>query len=159
MSPYSEFVTPQSGNRYAPQTNFTNMPSITVTLPHSLIYGQTLNKIIWSAGMVATKAEGQRVINNRGVYVGSKPGDDGPMGEDALSFTPIKASQPYKIENYVQDNKLMLKMGKWKFKMVNVVSDEEFEKMGLNAPGWDEFKAARQQKQRMIEAGSQGASQ
>ena len=137
-SPMAQYVTPQSGNRYASQTNFANMPNAKVTLPKSLVYNQTFNKVLWSAGLVASKGEGHRVILNNGAYVGSRPGDSGPMSDD-LSFTPIRPWPAEKTQEYViEDNLLMLKLGKWKFKMVEIVSDEEFRERGLTAPGWEE---------------------
>lgn len=135
-SPKSSFVNPQSGNKYAPQVNFANMPSARVTLPRSLIYDQPFSKILWYAGMVASKSEGQRIISNNGAYVGSRAGDTGPMSDD-LSFTPIRTWPAAKTKEYVLDGCLLiLKLGKWKLKMVNIVGDEEFQASGLTAPGW-----------------------
>ncbi|KAJ5708313.1 Tyrosine--tRNA ligase [Penicillium malachiteum] len=138
QSPTAGFTTPQSGNPYAPQTNFANMPNANVKLPKSLVYNQPFNKILWSAGLVSSKGEGHRVITNNGAYVGSRPGDSGPMSDD-LSFTPIRVWPAEKTESFILDQKLlMLKLGKWKFKMVEIVSDEEFREQGLTAPGWEE---------------------
>ncbi|BCS00987.1 tyrosine--tRNA ligase MSY1 [Aspergillus luchuensis] len=136
QSPTAGFVTPESGNPYAPQTNFANMPQVNITLPRSLVYNQTLNKVLWSAGLVASKSEGHRAIENRGAYVGSRPGDSGQMSDD-LAFTPIKVWPAAKTEEFVIGDKLFLKMGKWKFKIVTIVSDEEFRAAGYTAPGWE----------------------
>lgn len=137
-SPLSAYSTPQSGNQYASQTNFANMPNARVILPRSLVYNKTFNKIIWSAGLVSSKGEGHRVILNNGAYVGSRPGDSGPMSDD-LSFTPIRPWTADKTKEYIiGENLLMLKLGKWKFKMVEIISDEEFRERGLTAPGWEE---------------------
>ncbi|CAG7928923.1 unnamed protein product [Penicillium olsonii] len=133
------FETPQSGNPYAPQTNFANMGDMKVTLPESLVFNQPFNKVLWSAGLVSSKSEGHRVIVNNGAKVGSRPGDSGPM-TDQLSFTPIRIWGAEKTKEFVLNgNLLMLKMGKWKFKSVNIVSDEEFRSQGLTAPGWEEL--------------------
>ncbi|GES62454.1 tyrosyl-tRNA synthetase [Aspergillus terreus] len=135
--PDASFVNPQSGNVHAPQTNFANMPNMNVTLPKSLVYNQTFNKILWSAGLVSSKSEGHRVIANKGAYVGSRPGDSGPMGDD-LSFTPIQTWESTKTQDFIVDGELLfLKLGKWKFKMVKIISDEEFKRLGLSAPGWE----------------------
>lgn len=139
QSPTAGFETPQSGNRYASQTNFANMPNVKVTLPKSLVYNQQFNKILWSAGLVSSKGEGHRVITNNGAYVGSRPGDSGPMSDD-LSFTPIRPWPSEKTQNYIiGENLLMLKLGKWKLKLVEIISDEEFREQGLTAPGWEEL--------------------
>lgn len=138
QSPVSQFENPQSGNRYAPQTNFAKMPSIQVTLPRSLVYDQPFNRILWSAGLVASKSEGARLIANQGAYVGSRPGESGPMSDD-LAFTPIKTWKADRTAEFILDGHILfLKLGKWKFKTVNIVSDEEFEQSGQSAPGWKE---------------------
>ena len=141
QSPTAGFDNPQSGNQYAPQTNFANMGDMNVTLPKSLVLNQPFNKVLWSAGLVSSKGEGHRVIVNNGAKVGSRPGDSGPM-TDQLSFTPIRVWGAEKTQEFVlNDNLLILKLGKWKFKSVNIVSDEEFRKQGLTAPGWEETEA------------------
>ncbi|CAG8171462.1 unnamed protein product [Penicillium salamii] len=135
------FETPQSGNPYAPQTNFANMGDMKVTLPESLVFNQPFNKVLWSAGLVSSKGEGHRVIVNNGAKVGSRPGDSGPM-TDQLSFTPIRIWAAEKTKEFVLNgNLLILKLGKWKFKSVHIVSDEEFRTQGLTAPGWEELNA------------------
>ncbi|KAJ5225243.1 Tyrosine--tRNA ligase [Penicillium chermesinum] len=118
-------ITPQSGNPFAPQTNFANMGNFKVTLPRSLVYNQPFNKILWSAGLVATKGEGHRVIKNNGATVGCKPGTGAAMG-DNLTFMPLL------------DDHLMIKMGKWKLRMIQIISDEDFRAQGLTAPGWED---------------------
>ncbi|KAF7597243.1 tyrosyl-tRNA synthetase [Aspergillus hancockii] len=136
LSPTSGFTNPQSGNKYAPQTNFANMPSIQVTLPQSLVHNQQFHKILWSAGLVSSKSEGHRIIANNGASVGSRPGDSGPMSDD-LAFTPIRTWPAEKTKEFIVDgNTMFLKLGKWKFKTVKIVSDEEYQKLGLDAPGW-----------------------
>ena len=135
-SPTASFVNPQAGNRYAPQTNFSNMPSVNVTLPRSLVYDQPFNRVLWHAGLVSSKSEGHRIIKNAGAYVGSRPGESGPMS-DELSFTPIKPWTAEKTAEFVQGGSLLiLKLGKWKVKLVNIISDEDFKERGLTAPGW-----------------------
>ncbi|PWY93534.1 hypothetical protein BO94DRAFT_532476 [Aspergillus sclerotioniger CBS 115572] len=138
QSPTAGFDNPQSGNAYAPQTNFANMPKTHVTLPHSLVYNQPMHKVLWSAGLVTSKSEGHRVIVNRGAYVGSRPGDSGPMSDD-LAFTPVRTWPVEKTETFILGgNTLFLKLGKWKFKIVKIISDEKFRAAGLTAPGWEE---------------------
>jgi len=46
---------------------------------------------------------------------------------------------PQETEKYIiGDDLLILRVGKWKVKIVKIISDEEFEKKGLTAPGWKE---------------------
>lgn len=133
----ASFINPQAGNAHATQTNFANMPNMNVTLPESLVYNQPLHKILWSAGLVSSKSEGHRLATNKGAYVGSRPGDSGPMSDD-LAFTPITTWPASKTQEFIVDgNLLFLKLGKWKFKAVKIVSDEEYKQLGLSAPGWE----------------------
>lgn len=145
--PQAKFWNAAAGNKYAPATSYMNMPNIRVTLPRSLVVEQPFHKVLYSAGLVSSKSEGHRLIANGGAYVGSRPGDTGSMSDD-LSFTPIKTWPAEKNKEYILDDCLLvLKIGKWKFKMVNIVSDEEFDKQGLTAPGWEELKQSKKEKE------------
>lgn len=122
----------------AKPTTFQSMPSAHVTLPRSLVYNQSLHKVLWSAGLVASKGEGHRVTVNNGAYVGSRAADTGKMG-DTLSYTPIKTWAAEKTQEFILDGGiLILRIGKWKVKIVKIISDAEFEAKGLTAPGWKE---------------------
>lgn len=144
--PEAQFINRGSGNKYAPITTYANMPSLRVKLPRSLVLEQPFNKVLRAAGLVASNSEGHRLIVNRGASIGSRPGDSGPMS-DALEFTPLNIWSPEKNRDYVIDDKLVIfKVGKWKFKLVELVDDEEFDRQGLTAPGWEEFKRAKAEK-------------
>lgn len=144
-SPTAGFDNMQSGNKHAPQTNFGNMPAPRVTLPRSLVYNQPFNRVLWSAELVSSKSEGQRVISNKGAYVGSRAGETGEMSDD-LSFTPIKTWPAEKTQEFIiSGDLLILKLGKWKFKMVQIISDEEFRERGLTARGWQEIETEAQE--------------
>jgi tyrosyl-tRNA synthetase len=67
---------------------------------------------------------------------------------DALHYIPIKTWNQHVTKNFLIDDKLLiLKVGKWKVKIIKVVSDEEFEAMGLTAPGWkDEQEESREER-------------
>lgn len=125
-------------NPKAPQTTFTNAPSPRLTLPYSLIWNQPMSRVLWSAGLVSSRSEGHRLCQKEGAYIGSRPGDSGAMG-DQLDFTPAKNWVPSDTNKYIIDNELLiLRVGKWKMKVIKIVSDGEFERMGLTAPGWKE---------------------
>jgi tyrosyl-tRNA synthetase len=122
----------------APQTNFWTKFSPHVTLPRSLVEGQFFHKILWSAGLVSSKQEGFRLIVKGGAHVGCRPDAKNEMG-DALQYIPIKTWNQHITKNFIIDDTLLiLKAGKWKVKIVKVVSDEEFETLGLTAPGWND---------------------
>ncbi|KAL3466027.1 hypothetical protein BJX64DRAFT_251518, partial [Aspergillus heterothallicus] len=136
------FINAQAGNPWAPSLSFANMPSTKVTLPRSLVYNTPFSKVLWSAGMVSSKNEGHRIIANKGAYVGSRPGIRKQMVggnmPDQLTFTPIHSWESHRTEEFIENGDIMfLRLGKWKLKIVNIVPDEEFRKLGLEAPGWD----------------------
>ena len=142
-SPYSRFINPQAGNKSALPTTFADMPSIRMTLPQSLVYNQSFNKVLLHAGMVSSKSEGHRLLTHGGAYVASRPsGIDGEM-LDELTFVPIRNWSSAETEKYVVDGLLMLRMGKWKFKLIHVVGDEEFDKMAGQLPGWEQINNLR----------------
>ena len=126
-------------NKYAPQTNVENMGPTRMKLPRSLVLDQPLSKILWSAGLVSSRSEGQRLINNRGAHIGSTSDRTGGDMGDGLSFAPITSWKPSETSRFIIDgNLLILRVGKWKVKIIDIISDEEYEKTGLTVPGWKE---------------------
>ncbi|KAI9762814.1 MAG: tyrosyl-tRNA synthetase [Chaenotheca gracillima] len=110
-----------------------------MVLPSSLIIGQSFPRVLYHAGLVASRSEGTRLCQNGGAYIGSKPNSPGDMG-DSLRFTPLQAWETGKTQDYLLEGNIMiLRVGKWKVKIIRVVSDAEFESKGLDAPGWKEF--------------------
>ena len=126
-------------------TTSTNIPSANVTLPRSLVQNQSIARVLYAAGLVGSRSEGHRLAGNRGAYIGSRPAAKGGMGE-GLDFTPVMNWVPEDTEKYIIDNNLLiLRVGKWKVKVVKIVSDEEFEDLGLDAPGWAEWKEGKRE--------------
>ncbi len=131
-------------NKHAPQTNWKNAPPASLTLPKSLVYNQSFPRILYAAGLVNSRSEGHRMVSKQGAYVGSAPGQVGGMG-DEVKFTPIKTFDPTMPQHFIQDGDLLLlRVGKWKVKVCKIIEDEEFEKAGLDVPGWKEFKETQQ---------------
>lgn len=125
-------------NPNAPITTPNNAPSPHMLLPKSLVYNTPIARIFHSAGLVASRSEGHRLIAKKGAYVGSRPGASGTMG-DQLEFSPAHNWLAPDTEKYIIDGSLLiLRVGKWKIKVVKIVSDEEFERLGLTVPGWKE---------------------
>lgn len=123
-------------NKDAPITTQNNAPSPHLILPKSLVYKQPISRVLYSAGLVASRSEGHRLAAKKGAYIGSRPGASGTMG-DQLEFSPALNWHADETEKYVIDGDLLiLRVGKWKIKIVKIVSDEEFERLGLTAPGW-----------------------
>ena len=131
-----------SVNKYAQQTNANNNSGARIKLPRSLVEGQHLHKVLWSAGMVATKSEGHRLAATGGAHVGSRLGKD-PKMDDTVSWTPIKDWTPADVSKYlIGEGVLTLRIGKWKVKVVEIVGDDEYEELGLSCPGWKEHSSA-----------------
>ena len=125
-------------NKNAPHTTAANAPSHNCILPKSLVYRQPIARVLYSAGLVASKSEGHRLAAKKGAYIGSRPSATGTMG-DNLDFSPCANWNPNETEKYIiGDDLLVLRVGKWKVKIVKIISDEEFEQRGLTAPGWKE---------------------
>lgn len=128
-------------NKYAKPTTMETPGSVHMKLPRSLVVGQPITKVLWSAGLVSSRAEGQRLVANKGAHVGAKIGKDVATVEmtDHLAFTPIKHVETTNTEDLIVDGSLLiLRVGKWKVKIIDVVSDEEYEASGLACPGWKE---------------------
>lgn len=59
-------------------------------------------------------------------------------------FAAIKNQKPEDLESFYRDGLIVLRTGKWKVRVVEVVDDETFEKNlgGSEAPpGWEEWKS------------------
>ena len=127
-------------NARVPQTGPSNMPNPSAVLPMSLVYDKPISKVLYHAGFVASKSEGHRLCANGGAYIGSRPGGTGTM-YDQIDFLPCINLQSEETAKYIIDGNLMLfRMGKWKIRVVRIIPDEEFEKQGLDVPGWKEWK-------------------
>lgn len=108
-------------------------------LPRSLVHNTAFGRILYHAGLVGSKSEGARMISKGGVYVATR--SQGQDGE--LSFTQIKDQQPSEMETLLVDGLLILRLGKWKVRVIEVVPDEEFDAEKQDAPGWSEYKSSR----------------
>ena len=123
-------------NKSAPITTVYDAPSLNITLPASLVVDRPIAKVLYSAGLVASGSEGHRLCAQQGAYVGSRPNNHGPM-LDQLEFTPCKNWRPEDTNRFIIDGKfLILRVGKWRMKIVNIITDKEFDTKGMNAPGW-----------------------
>ena len=125
-------------NPHAPITTANNAPSPHLVLPKSLVYKQPIARVFYSAGLVASRSEGHRLLAKKGGYVGSRGGASGTMC-DHLEYSRALNWHGDETEKCIIDGDLLiLRVGKWKVKIVKIVSDEEFERLGLTAPGWKE---------------------
>ena len=145
-------------NRFAPQNNPNDTTATThVTLPKSMVDQQSMAKVLFSAGLVASRSEGHRLLENKGAYIGRRSSNREAMGDD-LSFVPATLNDPGQTwRNVIKDRDLdfenpmdekdeegilILRTGKWKIRIIRIVSDKKFDTLGLPDPaGWSETKS------------------
>lgn len=154
-------------NPFAPQTAANTETSTRIVLPKSLIYEQPIARVLFATGLVTSRSEGHRLVAGNGAYVGHQAGVSNntklTQMTDQLQFTPAKLHDKSMMWRYVirdeqpnregrggemvrpgEEGTLILRTGKWKIRVVRIVSDDLFESMGLpDPPGWAEFKAER----------------
>lgn len=154
----ADFVN-QSVNKYAPQTNATTARQMHTVLPKSLVYAQSIAKVLWSAGLVSSRSEGHRLALNSGAYIGRNPSNKEGM-RDAVEFFPAKLRDPHQTwDNVIRDipesgemvkpgeeGLLVLRTGKWKVRLCRIVSDDKFKELLAEGqvsepPGWTEHVA------------------
>jgi len=127
-------------NEKAPIVNADNAPSHNLVLPRSLVINHTISRVLYHAGLVASRSEGHRMVAKKGVYLGSRPGASGTMS-DQVEFSPAANWEASETEKYlIGGDTLILRVGKWKVKIIKIISDEDYEKQGLSAPGLKDEK-------------------
>ncbi|KAL9133546.1 MAG: hypothetical protein Q9175_005272 [Cornicularia normoerica] len=128
------------GNKVLPYASSDEAPTYSVILPKSLIYNQPMYRVLYHAGLVASRSDGQRMVNKKGAYLGARPSGSGTMGEQ-VDFSPAANWAGKETQKYIiGDDTLIVRVGKSKVKVIKIISDEEFEEKGLSAPGWKEDK-------------------
>ena len=141
-----------STNVNAAQINAATTLTHSVTLPRSVLKDQPIARILYAAGLVSSRAEGYRLSIAGGAYVGGQKGQSWQIGQD-VKWVPIKDQHPGAVWSYVVDEtRLFMRVGKWKVKVVEVVSDEEFAARGLDAPGLNQLKEVEEKAQLKKEA-------
>lgn len=121
-------------------------PAGQVILPRSLVVSQQISRVLLAAGLVSSRSEGHRLIAAKGAYIGSVAGPEHRAMPDHVEFTPIKNWEDEYINKFiVNDNLLILRAGKWRVRVIKIVEDEEFERLGMDVPGWKEWKEKKRQ--------------
>ncbi|KAL8868622.1 MAG: hypothetical protein Q9174_004869 [Haloplaca sp. 1 TL-2023] len=119
-------------------------PASSVTLPRSLVFDQQIGRVLYAAGVVSSRSEGHRLIAKKGAYVGSLPGKQHTNMGNNIDFTPVGNWTNDYINRFIIDEQLLvLRAGKWRVKMITIIPDAEFERRGLDAPGWKECKESQ----------------
>lgn len=110
-----------------------------VILPRSLVLHTPFPKILYHAGMASTKSEAARIIRSGGAYVAVPKQAE----ENTSHFMQITSQTSDDVPSYTRNSTILLRLGKWKVRLIEIVEDDEFDKRGLDAPGWSEFKARK----------------
>lgn len=124
-------------NKHAKPQDMESNTSTQVKLPRSLVIDQPLSRILYSAGLTASRSEGQRLINAGGVYVGAQSSGKASM-QDNVSYIPAKETTANFVSKYIVDeNLLIVRTGKWRVKIIEIIPDKDFRAAGLTCPGWE----------------------
>ena len=137
-------------NPNATPVNAQSLWSYHASLPRSLVRDQTPARILFHAGLVGSRSEGQRLITAKGAYYGGETGMEKMSASeqnempDELKFVVIKNPDVEFSEKMIIGNDTMiLRTGRTKVKIIKILEDDEFDRRGLTAPGWDDFKSMR----------------
>ena len=90
-------------------------------LPSSLVLNTPFARILYHAGLVASKSEGARLVAKGGAYVATKAG---ATDNDELTFVQIRDQKPEDVAGLLIDERLVLRVGKWKVRVIEVVEDD-----------------------------------
>ncbi|KAH9897563.1 tyrosyl-tRNA synthetase [Xylariomycetidae sp. FL2044] len=134
---------------------------IDIQLPEKLILGSSLARIVRSAGFANSATEANKLLKQQGIYVGGAPGRKSAiqpgMQPGHLTFTPAKAWFPEDTRNFLIDGKiLILRRGKHFVRVIEMVSNKEWEASGKSYPGEPGSGHARKLRERLSEAIEQG---
>ncbi len=111
-----------------------------IQLPESLLTSKSVARIIYASGLAASVSEGNRLAKQNGVSIGGAPGQPSAtnkgMRYGELTFTPVRAWFPEDTKNFLIDGKLLiLRRGKHFIRIIEMVSDEDWEASGRKYPG------------------------
>lgn len=103
-----------------------------ILLPQACVHGHSLSRILFFAGLAETRNAAQKMVQRGGVYVATLPTSPSAGAEDqqALGFVAIKESARSAMNGYLlRDNLLVLRLGKWKIRIIEVVPNAEYQKL------------------------------
>ncbi|KAI0905499.1 tRNA synthetase class I [Ustulina deusta] len=111
-----------------------------IQLPESLILGKSISRILHATGLAESSNDAHRLIAHQGAYVGGAPGrnahNNKVMDEGEVTFQSVKSWFPGDTRNFLIDGKiLVLRRGKHFVRIVEMISDEEWEASGKSYPG------------------------
>ncbi|KAG6040605.1 hypothetical protein E4U41_007719 [Claviceps citrina] len=110
-------------------------PRIDIKLPESVMQ-LAPSKLLVAAGLANSGSEAQRLVSQQGAYVAAQPGDSGGLVPGNLAWTPVKMWFPGETAKFLIDQKLLiLRKGKHNIRIIELVSDKEWDESGQIYPG------------------------
>ncbi|TGJ88265.1 hypothetical protein E0Z10_g459 [Xylaria hypoxylon] len=111
-----------------------------IKLPESLIMSKSISRILYAAGLASSFNDAHRLVSHRGAHVGGAPGrsahDNKEMRLGEVAFQSVKNWFPGDTKNFLIDGKiLVLRRGKHFVRIVEMITDEEWEASGNSYPG------------------------
>ncbi|KAJ4421868.1 tyrosyl-tRNA synthetase [Gnomoniopsis sp. IMI 355080] len=130
-----------------------NRPRIDLKLPRHIL-DNTLARIVFACGLSTSIGDADRSIKAGGLYIGGRPGGGikHQFGQivGQLSFTPMKTWRVEENKKFLIDDKLLIiRKGKHNIRCIELISDEEWEKSGLEYPGQPKTGAFRKAMSRL----------
>ncbi|GAB0137567.1 hypothetical protein EsDP_00005827 [Epichloe bromicola] len=112
-----------------------NAPRSDIQLPRSAMKLSPA-KLLFASGLASSNSDGQRLVTQQGAYVAAQPGQTRGLVPGSLSWTPMKMWFPEETAKYLIDERiLILRKGKHNVRIVELVSDEDWEASGKIYPG------------------------
>ncbi|KAF7538438.1 hypothetical protein G7Z17_g12631 [Cylindrodendrum hubeiense] len=112
-----------------------NAPRSDIKLPRSIMK-KSPARILFASGLATSSSDGQRLVTQQGAYIAAQPGQTRGLVPGNLSWTPMKAWFPEETSRYlIDDRMLILRKGKHNIRIVELISDEEWEASGEIYPG------------------------
>lgn len=116
-----------------------NRPRVDLQLPRHILE-KSLSRIMYACGLATSVSDADRSIKGGGIYLGGRPGGgikyQPGMVSEQLQFVPAKSWNIAENKKFlIEDKILLLRKGKHNVRVIELVSDEEWEEMGLEYPG------------------------
>ncbi|KAI0149683.1 hypothetical protein F4776DRAFT_173786 [Hypoxylon sp. NC0597] len=123
-----------------PTANMASAFQVDIKLPESLILGKSISRILYAAGLADSTSDATRLTQHQGAYIAGAPGQPAAVNKGIsygdLTFTPIKTWFPADTKNFLIDGKLLiLRRGKHFIRIIEMISDKEWEESGMMYPG------------------------
>lgn len=118
------------------QVLLNSAPKVHKVLPRSLVDKGKVARLLYAAGLSTSVSDGQRLATQQAVYIGGRSGGGHDRMGDNLSFVSVKLWFPEDTKKFLIDDKYMfLRKGKHDVRIIEFISDEEYERLGHTYPG------------------------